>query len=421
MLKLFSLTLSFLVFFYSYTQDTNYARSVIHVLTSKAYKGRGYVGHADAKAAKYIANQFKSIGLKPVKKSFYQDVPFSINTFPNKMSVKYNGKLLVPGQDYIIDPASKSCKFKGNIQFFDFNSLNNDELYNLDVYNLNSALLDTFNPKYAESAAINKKKFISDRKKTLLIQLTNDKLTWSSSYLQSHQCVIQLKSHIVDRSKPALFEINIDAKFIPYYESQNVIGMVPGTKEKDSFVVFTAHYDHLGMMGNKTFFPGANDNASGIAMILDIAKYFAKNPQKYSLVFIAFTGEETGLLGSDHFVRNPLFPLSNIQFLINIDLMGNGEEGAMAVNGAVFKSQFKTLDSINQLNHYLPQIKVRGKAANSDHYWFSEKGVPCFFFYLMGQYPYYHDIYDESNAVPLKNYIGAYQLFRDFAILMIPK
>jgi aminopeptidase YwaD len=421
MLKTFLFSISCLFFFTVSAQDTNFARSVINVLSSKVYKGRGYVDQADAKAAKYIANQFKSIGLKPVNKSFYQKVPFSVNTFPKKMTVKYNGKLLVPGQDYIVDPASKSYKFKDNIQFIDFNSLNKDDLYNQNIYILQNVLLDTFNAKFAETAAINKKKFVSDRKKTLLIQLTNDKLTWSSSYLQSHQCIILLKSHIIDRSKPAFFEIDIDAKFQPYYESKNVIGMVPGTMEKDSFVVFTAHYDHLGMMGNKTYFPGANDNASGIAMILDLAHYFSKNPQKYSVAFIAFTGEETGLLGSDHFVRNPLFPLSNIQFLINIDLMGNGEEGAMAVNGAVFKQQFNSLDSINQLNHYLPQIKIRGKAANSDHYWFSEKGVPCFFFYLMGQYPYYHDIYDKSNAVPLKNYTGAYNLFRDFAILMIPK
>src|SRR6478735_8237404 len=105
-----------------------------------------------------------------------------------------------------------------------------------------------------------------------------------------------------------------------------------------------------------------------------------------------------------------------MHFLINIDLMGNGAEGVMAVNGSTYKSQYNLLTSINTKHQYLPAVKARGKAANSDHYYFSEAGVPCFFFYLMGPYPYYHDINDKASAVPFSNFSNAFMLFRDFII-----
>ena len=207
-------------------------------------------------------------------------------------------------------------------------------------------------------------------------------------------------------------------KFFAPYTSQNVIGYVEGTRFKDSFVVITAHYDHLGMMGNAALFPGANDNASGVAMMLNLAKYYSQNPQTFSVVFIAFSGEETGLIGSKYFVDHPLFPLDNIRFLLNIDLMGNGADGVMTVNAMVYTKEFMALKSINDASNYLPAIKARGKAKNSDHYWFSEAGVPSFFFYLMGPYPHYHDVNDKASNVPLTNFSEAFQLFRDFVTLV---
>lgn len=404
-------------FFYSNfasAQDTSYARSVIDKLCSPAFKGRGYVGKGDKKAANFIAAEFKSIGLKPIDKSFFQKFYFSVNTFPGKMSVKYNGVLLKPGVDYIVDPAAASYKFKGQVRFISINQLNRQDLYDSEFYPLNEVIIDTFDKKNAEGAAINYQKFMSDRNKKLLIKLSNEKLTWSSSYRQSHQCQIVFLSTVFDRTKTAELEINVEADFKQKYESNNVVAMLEGTKFKDSYIVVTAHYDHLGMMGAKTIFPGANDNATGIAMMLNMAKYYQANPSKYSMVFIAFSAEETGLIGSKYFVSNPLLNLNEIKFLINIDLMGNGADGVMAVNGAVFKPQFELLKSINLQKKYLPDVKMRGKAANSDHYWFSENGVPCFFFYLMGPYPYYHDVNDKASAVPLTNFSQAFLLFVDF-------
>ena len=97
-----------------------------------------------------------------------------------------------------------------------------------------------------------------------------------------------------------------------------------------------------------------------------------------------------------------------------MDLLGTGSEGAMIVNGKVFENHFDALTKINDENKYLSIIKKRGKAANSDHYWFSENGVPAFFMYLMGGIKAYHDIYDVSSTLPLTKFDDSFRLIRDF-------
>ena len=127
-----------------------------------------------------------------------------------------------------------------------------------------------------------------------------------------------------------------------------------------------------------------------------------------------FSGEEAGLLGSKYYSEHPLFPLSKIKFLTNLDLLGTGSEGIMAVNATVYKTQFEKLDSINNQKKYVTQIKQRGKVANSDHYWFSEKGVPCFFIYTLGGVTFYHDIYDLEKTLPLTDYVDVCKLLIEF-------
>jgi Zn-dependent M28 family amino/carboxypeptidase len=190
--------------------------------------------------------------------------------------------------------------------------------------------------------------------------------------------------------------------------------MIKGKEKPDSFLVVTAHYDHLGKMGDFAIFPGANDNASGVAMMLDLAKTFSKKPPKYSVLFIAFAGEEAGLLGSLYYTENPVLPLSKIKFLLNLDLMATGDKGLTAVNGTVHPELFDLLRTCNSIGSYLPVINARGKASNSDHYYFSEKGVPSMFIYLMGDYHQYHDVGDTYEAVTFSKYNEAFLLMKEF-------
>ena len=167
-------------------------------------------------------------------------------------------------------------------------------------------------------------------------------------------------------------------------------------------------------MGSETYFPGANDNASGISLLLNLARYYGAHPQPYSIAFICFAGEEAGLLGSKYFTEHPLVPLKNIRFLLNTDLAGTGEDGITVVNATEFPKEFALLNEVNDQQHLLKKINVRGKAANSDHYFFTEKGVPAFFFYTMGGITAYHDVLDKSATLPLNEHEDLFKLVVGF-------
>ena len=115
-----------------------------------------------------------------------------------------------------------------------------------------------------------------------------------------------------------------------------------------------------------------------------------------------------------NYVQKPIFPLSEIEFLINLDILGTGDEGITVVNGAVHTKKFEALKGINEQRGYLKQVKKRGKAAISDHYPFSEAGVPCFYIYTMGGIKAYHDVYDVPETLPLTEFKGVFQLLTDF-------
>jgi Zn-dependent M28 family amino/carboxypeptidase len=231
-----------------------------------------------------------------------------------------------------------------------------------------------------------------------------DKLTWGVSGIQDDYTVFQVLKNSFPAT-PENYQANLEAHRVKNFVSENVVGMVKGTEVPDSFLVLTAHYDHLGKLGNSlnnnAVFRGANDNASGVALMLHLARQIAAKPLRYSVVFIAFAGEEAGLLGSAHFVKNPLIKLKNIRFLVNLDLLGTGDDGIMVVNATEFPKEWKMLEDMNAQNGWLKQVGQRGKAANSDHYWFTEAGVPAFFIYTMGGIKAYHDIYDLPETLPL--------------------
>ncbi|MBI3500875.1 MAG: M28 family peptidase [Bacteroidetes bacterium] len=208
--------------------------------------------------------------------------------------------------------------------------------------------------------------------------------------------------------------IEVEIKYFSDYQTQNILSYIKGSQYPDSFIVFSAHYDHLGQKGKDVYFPGANDNASGCAMLLNLAKYYSQHPPKYSVAFMSFGGEEVGLLGSKYYVEHPLFPLKQIKFLVNMDIMGTGDEGIKVVNATEHKKEFDELVKINTAKNLLPVVSPRGKAANSDHYFFEEAGVKTFFIYTLGGIKAYHDIYDRPETLPLTKFEEVYKLLLDF-------
>lgn len=355
--------------------DSLYVRHITDTLSSKSFLGRGYVNNGMQKAADFIAAEMKQLGLQIHTQPFN----YPVNVFTEKVVLAVNGNELKPGYDFIVGEESKSVKGKG-------------ELIQQDSVT-----------------------FVYPQKR-VIIKLV-DKLTWSVSQKQADYTIFHVLKTAVQT--PAGFSCEVTAKLNKSFDCSNVIGTIKGAVNPDSIIVFTAHYDHLGAMGEDTYFPGANDNAGGVALMLGMAKKFAENPPPYCMVFIAFAGEEAGLVGSKYFVEHPLIDLKKISFLINLDLMGNGDEGITVVNATEFPTAFALLQKINSDKHLLVAVNSRGKAANSDHYFFTEKGVPSFFIYTLGKRKAYHDVQDIAATVPWFEVNDLETLLFDFASKMM--
>ncbi|MDQ7949572.1 MAG: M28 family peptidase, partial [Pedobacter sp.] len=237
--------------------------------------------------------------------------------------------------------------------------------------------------------------------------------TWSVAQGAADYLGILVKKGALSQP-PQLLSVNIENVVVPAFKAANICAIVKGTVHPDSILLMTAHYDHLGGMGTETYFPGANDNASGVSFLLSLAKYYAKHPQKYTMAFICFAGEEAGILGSKYFTENPLLPLGHIRFMFNVDMVGTGETGATVVNATIYPKEFYLLNKVNDKDRLLAKINPRGKAANSDHYFFTEKGVPAFFLYTQGGIAAYHDVYDRPATLPLTVYENLFRLFLGF-------
>lgn len=358
-------------------QDTVYARKIIDTLTSSYYHGRGYTNDGLFRAMQFLNAEFTNIGLKPMRgKSFIQPLSYSINYFPGEMVVVLNGDTLRPGYDFIV--SGNSRKLSGDFRL--------DKSDSTSFIHAGSNLVVTVVEKLTASVSTK----VSDSTKVMV-----------------------LRSSV--KSDPASISLKIENRFDDNYKTSNICGYVKGKKKSDSLIVFTAHYDHLGGMGKDIFFPGANDNASGVSLVLSLAKYYVENPQSYSIGFILFTGEEAGLLGSDYFVKHPLVHLKSIRMLINLDLTGTGEEGITVVNATKFEKDFNLLVKINEEEKLLAAVNPRGKAKNSDHHYFTEKGIPSFFIYTLGGIKAYHDVHDVSETLPNNEAGDLSLLLRKFA------
>lgn len=427
MKRSFCCILGFLLFHLSHAQSQGailkYARQIIDTLSSPSMHGRGYVNKGDSIAADYIKKEFEKIGVKSVGKEFYQRFFFSVNTFPKvdyRLYTKEHPKAWKFEQPYfLVNPSSPSIKGKFRIVKIDTANFSEQETIKIksnNKYRNNFLLIDTIGFEKKFNQKFNPKLLyppIGVKGILLFNNPTNGKeaLSWHVSQTQMKFPIIEIASEDFLRK----IKIEINARLITDYQSQNVLGYLKGTQYPDSFIVFSAHYDHLGRMGKDVYFPGANDNASGCAMLLSLAKYYSEHPPRYSVAFMAFGAEEVGLLGSKHYVENPLFPLKQIKFLVNMDIMGTGDEGIKVVNATEHKKEFEALVKINEEKKLLPSIQPRGKAKNSDHYFFEEAGVKTFFIYTLGGIKAYHDIYDRPETLPLTKFEETFKLLTEFS------
>ncbi|MGB7528858.1 M20/M25/M40 family metallo-hydrolase [Sphingobacterium cellulitidis] len=195
----------------------------------------------------------------------------------------------------------------------------------------------------------------------------------------------------------------------PERKSDNIIGFLDNSA--DYTIVIGAHYDHLGTghiggsrdsLGVGKIHNGADDNASGVAGLLELARHYATNDIKepFNMLFIGFGAEELGLLGSKHFTENPTIPLNSIQWMLNMDMIGRyNPDNGLAVIGygtsSAFPKIFEGITSTIKFN------KSKDGNGGSDQTSFYKKNIPVLFFHT-GGHDDYHKPTDDADKIDYK-------------------
>lgn len=192
-------------------------------------------------------------------------------------------------------------------------------------------------------------------------------------------------------------------------QTENVMGWIEGSdpKLKDQVIIVGAHYDHLGLGGSNSLAPrygdihhGADDNASGSAAVLELARIIAteKPRPRRSMLFVWFSAEEEGLLGSSEFVKKPPIPLTRVVAMINLDMVGRMKNDTLIIGGAGTTPSWKPiLERINQNHHFDLKLQDEGYGP-SDHASFYKENLPVLFFFT-GVHEDYHRPSDTADKI----------------------
>ena len=170
------------------------------------------------------------------------------------------------------------------------------------------------------------------------------------------------------------FSVNVERREVPAY---NVIGILEGSHPtlKNEVIVVGAHYDHLGRGGQGSLAQregeihhGADDNASGVAGVLELARMFTLLPRpKRTIVFMAFSGEEEGLLGSNYYVNHPLLPLANTVAMLNMDMIGRMKDSKLVIGGVGTAKEWREIINSNNLTQTMAvNVNETGTGASTD-------------------------------------------------------
>jgi len=380
--------------------------SQIYFLASDELKGRE-TGSDELKiAAAYIANDLKKNKVIPAgdNGSFYQNVPMERISAPKKISLRIND---VVGEIFL-GMYVKNIDFKGDAIFLNYGS--EADFEGRDVKG-KLIIVKAGTPETKDARA----KFMAGRSKRALakslgamalIELGEvDENTFNRYAHYFNEPKTRLKGeeetesfvHIwmidkgmaaaasLDASTAVKVDFKIEGIVTEEFSSRNVVGYLEGSdpKLKDEFVIYSAHYDHVGIgkpnAENDSIYNGARDNVVGTITVLNVAENFAKYPTKRSALFILFTGEEKGLLGSTYYAEHPCLPLEKMVYCFNSDNAGYNDTSKITIFG---------LNRTNMGHHIEAAAKAFDLTAiddpapeqnlfdRSDNVNFAKKGIP---------------------------------------------
>lgn len=418
--RLFTILLFISTLFVTHAQDSIQAREYINQLTAPEMHGRGYAYRGDSIAANYIREQFKRLGIAPfASDDYYHKSSFICYAMEGPVTAQLDGETLTAWQQFSLAPYSATAHTTFNLIPVSAETVVNDDLLKAfcdkNQKIIANSLLYIDQRKCKDKAVWKKVQWMLYRLSARNGQFpfkgfvigTDNIPVWSfnAAHRQCDYVLAYLKGSRKIK-KGCRLTLSYDNKFI-IHNTQNVCAVIPGSGQSDSIVIIGGHYDHLGQMGDAVIFPGAHDNASGTAAVLDMAQYFKNHPPRHTTIFVLFCGEEAGLLGSKQFVRDSLFDFSKVKLMLNLDLMCGGDDGFTVVNsdGANTKNFYGTLVERNNELQWVKEVKPRKNANISDHAPFIEKGMPAVFIYTMGgRTGGYHQPDDTSENASLSYY-----------------
>ena len=399
-------------------QDQEHFVKIVKELSSRRYQGRGYARNGVRKAGKYITRQFRRAGADEVT---IQPFCIDINTFPGKMEMKVDGKPLVPGRDFSMREYSPGVHAEGGLYYIDTLNYDSEKIF-ADLAkpeNEGCFVVCEFWFTYKHSQDFKRLQTAGGSQNAGLIFTWEAPVKFYKAYGEKvvDKPIIWATPESVSNVEKVSFDI--DNKFLEDYESSNVIAKVEGARH-DSCYVFTAHYDHLGNLGRKVYYPGANDNASGTAAIITLAEYYSKNRPEYDMYFIAFSGEDANLRGSTYFIDNPSMPLSSIKYLFNLDMIGDDNPVQYCEVSEAGMDGFSRMKELNGKAGWFKELELGELAANSDHWPFAEKDVPCILFENENgsAFPYYHTSEDNMKTMKTDTYRPLMNLITNFIQLL---
>jgi hypothetical protein len=447
-----------------------HARYALTYLASDSLQGRETTEPGQKKAADFIAKRFKELGLKPLGDSgtYLQHFPVDVHYISDSSFIEVNGKRFLNNKDFYVLPfGAGSAKITAPVVFAGY-GFENDAYSDYKGIDANGkiVMLLNGNPPFADTSDIMIKtqlykrtnaarhgalailivtkgaefvkarqrfasmfgnktmtldKGVKEARTVAQIQMVYIKDEVANELLKAHGSTVDDLTRKIDslRIPESVLLGNAEMRIDLVSEirqSENVVAMLEGTSAGNEYVVYSAHYDHLGITPDGTIYHGADDNASGTSTVLGIAETYSKlkvSPKR-SIIFLTVSGEEKGLLGSEYFTSHPTVPIKDIVTDLNTNMDGRVDTSYInRDSNYVFVIGSERLS--NELDSLLvaadsQSVKLKLDYAfdsdndpnqfyyRSDHYNFAKKGIPVIFFFD-GNIPDYHKPTDTSDKI----------------------
>jgi hypothetical protein len=384
----------------------------------------------------FIADQLEKAGAKPISGAdgFYQNIPFRLSAPPKSGSIKIGDSDFTQGQNMLVLDGKS---FSGDYELVDVGFGMEEDFAGKDLIGkiavTNAGAPGKLSPNQLFAEGRSKTLRAKEAGAIALIERFNvPSIPWQlvSGFLNRTQLSVDqgsasdlpyiwiedVKNQMVGE-KLSTATVNVEGKVNTPVEGKNVVAWIEGTDPelKNEYIMLSAHYDHVGVGApdaeGDSIYNGARDNAVGTVAVINAAKYFASNPPKRSVLIALWTAEEKGLLGSGYFANNPLVPLKQIIYNLNIDNGGYNDTSIITIIGLGRTSaDFLIEEAVSDfgVKAVADPSPEQGLYDRSDNVNFARKGIPAPTFSLGFTAfddeinKYYHKAGDEVDSFDLE-------------------